>query len=63
VQHLEAFIKARIPSIQAMINKQIDELETELNQIGRPLANDAGVQVSSRIIYSFWGTPISICAC
>jgi hypothetical protein len=46
-----------------MINKQIDELETELNQIGRPLANDAGVQVSSRIIYSFWGTPISICAC
>jgi hypothetical protein len=63
VQHLEAFIKARIPSIQAMINKQIDELETELNQIGRPLANDAGVQVSSCIIYSFWGTPISICAC
>jgi hypothetical protein len=63
VQHLEAFIKARIPSIQAMINKQIDELETELNQIGRPLANDAGVQFSSRIIYSFWGTPISICAC
>jgi hypothetical protein len=45
VQHLEAFIKARIPSIQAMINKQIDELETELNQIGRPLANDAGAQL------------------
>jgi hypothetical protein len=46
-KHLEAFIKARIPSIQAMINKQIDELESELNQIGRPLANDAGAQLYS----------------
>jgi hypothetical protein len=26
-----------------MINKSIDEIEAELNQIGRPLANDAGV--------------------
>lgn len=43
LQHLEAVIKSRIPSIQAMINKSIDEIETELNQIGRPLANDAGV--------------------
>ncbi len=54
LQHLEAFIKARIPSIQAMINKQIDELESELNQIGRPLANDAGVHFSSLILYSSW---------
>jgi hypothetical protein len=54
LQHLEAFIKARIPSIQAMINKQIDELESELNQIGRPLANDAGVLFSSLILYSSW---------
>jgi hypothetical protein len=50
LQHLEAVIKARIPSIQAMINKSIDEIETELNQIGRPLANDAGVMFSSLII-------------
>jgi len=26
-----------------MINKSIDDIEAELNQIGRPLANDAGV--------------------
>ncbi|CAM6046667.1 unnamed protein product [Sphagnum compactum] len=44
-KHLEAVIKARIPSILAMINKSIDEIETELNQIGRPLANDAGAQL------------------
>lgn len=43
LQHLEAVIKSRIPSILAMINKSIDEIEAELNQIGRPLANDAGV--------------------
>jgi hypothetical protein len=47
---LEAFIKARIPGIQAMINKQIDELESELNQIGRPLSNDAGVHIFSFFI-------------
>jgi hypothetical protein len=50
LQHLEAFIKARIPGIQAMINKQIDELESELNQIGRPLSNDAGVHIFSFFI-------------
>ncbi|CAK9196145.1 unnamed protein product [Sphagnum troendelagicum] len=44
-KHLEAVIKARIPSILAMINKSIDEIEAELNQIGRPLANDAGAQL------------------
>jgi replication fork clamp-binding protein CrfC len=49
-KHLEAFIKARIPGIQAMINKQIDELESELNQIGRPLSNDAGVHIFSFFI-------------
>jgi hypothetical protein len=40
-------IKARIPSILAMINKSIDEIEAELNQIGRPLADDAGVNMLS----------------
>ncbi|CAM6040796.1 unnamed protein product [Sphagnum compactum] len=44
-KQLEAVIKARIPGILAMINKSIDEIETELNQIGRPLANDAGAQL------------------
>ncbi|KAG0556376.1 hypothetical protein M758_11G047200 [Ceratodon purpureus] len=44
-KHLEAVIKSRIPSILAMINKSIDEIEAELNQIGRPLANDAGAQL------------------
>jgi len=46
VQHLEAVIRSRIPSILAMINKTIDDIEAELNQIGRPLANDAGVSGS-----------------
>lgn len=44
-KHLEAVIKSRIPGILAMINKMIDDIETELNQIGRPLANDAGAQL------------------
>jgi len=44
-KHLEAVIKSRIPSILAMINKSIDDIEAELNQIGRPLANDAGAQL------------------
>lgn len=42
-QHLEAVIKARIPSIQALINKTIDELETEMNLLGKPIAVDGGV--------------------
>ncbi|KAG0556007.1 hypothetical protein KC19_11G019300 [Ceratodon purpureus] len=44
-KHLEAVIRSRIPSIAAMINKTIDDIEAELNQIGRPLANDAGAQL------------------
>jgi len=43
LQHLEAVIKARIPSILSNINKNIDELDTEMNQLGRPIAVDAGV--------------------
>jgi hypothetical protein len=39
-------IRQRIPGIAAMINKTIDDIEVELNQIGRPLANDAGVSGS-----------------
>jgi len=44
-KHLEAVIKARIPSIQALINKTIDELENEMNQLGRPIAVDGGAQL------------------
>lgn len=43
-QHLESVIKSRIPSITASINNTIDELEAEMNHIGRPVAVDAGVR-------------------
>jgi len=42
-QHLESVIKARIPSITGVINKTIDELESELDTIGRAVATDPGV--------------------
>eukprot|EP00249_Psilotum_nudum_P014912 c25064_g3_i1 orf=351-2180(+) len=44
-KHLEAVIKSRIPNIQMLINKSIDELETEMNRLGRPIASDAGAQL------------------
>lgn len=44
-KHLEAVIKARIPSITSMINKTIDELESEMDHLGRPIAVDAGAQL------------------
>eukprot|EP00268_Persea_americana_P038808 TRINITY_DN3844_c0_g1_i9.p1 TRINITY_DN3844_c0_g1~~TRINITY_DN3844_c0_g1_i9.p1 ORF type:complete len:614 (-),score=135.94 TRINITY_DN3844_c0_g1_i9:341-2182(-) len=43
--HLESVIRARIPSITSLINKTIDELEAEMNHIGRPIALDAGAQL------------------
>ena len=42
-QQLEAVIRARIPSITSLINKTIDELESEMDHLGRPIASDAGV--------------------
>lgn len=42
-QHLESVIRARIPSIISMINKTIDELEAELDRMGRPIGGDQGV--------------------
>lgn len=42
-QHLETVIKARIPSITSLINKSIDELESEMDYLGRPIGIDAGV--------------------
>ncbi|KAH7668661.1 Dynamin protein [Dioscorea alata] len=44
-KHLEAVIKARIPSITSLINKSIDELESEMDHLGRPIAVDAGAQL------------------
>ncbi|KAG6548667.1 hypothetical protein Mapa_009821 [Marchantia paleacea] len=44
-KHLEAVIKSRIPSILALINKTIDELEGEMSHLGKPIAVDAGVQL------------------
>ncbi|KAF9588540.1 hypothetical protein IFM89_013034 [Coptis chinensis] len=40
-QHLEAVIRARIPNITSLINKTIDELESEMDHLGRPIALDA----------------------
>jgi len=34
----------KIPSIIALINKAIDELNAELDRIGRPIAVDSGVR-------------------
>jgi hypothetical protein len=44
MQHLEQVIKSRIPGLQSLITKTIAELETELNRLGKPIANDAGVR-------------------
>ncbi|KAF9590080.1 hypothetical protein IFM89_030661 [Coptis chinensis] len=40
--HLEAVIRACIPNITSLINKTIDELESEMDHLGRPIALDAG---------------------
>ncbi|KAA8520398.1 hypothetical protein F0562_014654 [Nyssa sinensis] len=44
-KHLESVIRARIPSITSLINKSIDELESEMDHLGRPVAVDAGAQL------------------
>ncbi|KAJ9565501.1 hypothetical protein OSB04_001467 [Centaurea solstitialis] len=44
-QHLESVIKAKIPGITSLINKGIDEMEAELDRLGRPIAVDAGAQL------------------
>ncbi|GFZ02890.1 DYNAMIN-like 1E [Actinidia rufa] len=45
LDHLESVIRARIPSITSLINKSIDELESEMDHLGRPIAVDAGAQL------------------
>ncbi|XP_076892954.1 phragmoplastin DRP1E-like [Bidens hawaiensis] len=44
-QHLEKVIKSKIPNITSMINKGIEEMEAELDRLGRPIAVDAGAQL------------------
>ncbi|KAK9076508.1 hypothetical protein SSX86_004842 [Deinandra increscens subsp. villosa] len=44
-QHLERVIKAKLPGIVSLINKGIEEMEAELDRLGRPIAVDAGAQL------------------
>ncbi|WVZ11020.1 hypothetical protein V8G54_015550 [Vigna mungo] len=44
-QHLELVIRQKIPSIIALIKKAIDELNAELDRIGRPIAVDSGAKL------------------
>jgi hypothetical protein len=44
-QHLETVIKSKIPGIQSLISKTINEIETELTRLGKPVAADAGVSL------------------
>ncbi|CAN6460959.1 unnamed protein product [Victoria cruziana] len=44
-RHLESVIRSRIPNISSLINKSIDELESEMDHLGRPIAVDAGAQL------------------
>jgi GTPase SAR1 family protein len=41
-KHLETVIKSKIPGIQSLISKTINEIETELTRLGKPVAADAG---------------------
>nr|GMD81198.1 dynamin-related protein 1E-like [Ipomoea batatas] len=54
LDHLESVIKARIPAILSLINRSIDELETELSHLGRPVTVDAGV----RMFFHFLHVPV-----
>ncbi|GAB4862016.1 Phragmoplastin drp1e [Ancistrocladus abbreviatus] len=44
-KHLESVIRARLPSITSLISKNVDELESELDHLGRPVAVDPGAQL------------------
>lgn len=49
LQHLEQVIRQKIPSIISLINKTIDELNAELDRIGRPIAVDSGVRTETYV--------------
>ncbi|KAL9242725.1 hypothetical protein vseg_016698 [Gypsophila vaccaria] len=44
-RHLESVIRARIPGIASLISRSIDDIESELNHLGRPIAVDEGTQL------------------
>ncbi|KAE8663879.1 Dynamin-related protein 1E [Hibiscus syriacus] len=44
-EYLAKLLSERIPSIISLINKTIDELNAELNRIGRPVAADGAAQL------------------
>ncbi|KAJ8511357.1 hypothetical protein OPV22_001791 [Ensete ventricosum] len=48
-RHLESVIRAHIPSITSLINKTINELESEMNHLGRPIAVGAGVDIKEHL--------------
>ncbi|KAL1135519.1 hypothetical protein V6Z11_A12G179600 [Gossypium hirsutum] len=52
-EHLELVIRQRIPSIIALINKTIDELNAELDRIGRPIATDGGLYMILELCRAF----------
>ncbi|KAK9667912.1 hypothetical protein RND81_13G020300 [Saponaria officinalis] len=41
-RHLESVIRKRLPGIASMINRSIDDIESELNHLGRPVPIDEG---------------------
>ncbi|KAL5055793.1 hypothetical protein RYX36_036475 [Vicia faba] len=41
-KHLETVIKSKIPGIQSLINKTINEIETELARLGKPVTTRTG---------------------
>ncbi|KAL0553001.1 hypothetical protein IC582_006883 [Cucumis melo] len=44
-KHLESQIKTCMPGIASLINKSIDEIEAELDQLGKPVSVDSGAQL------------------
>eukprot|EP00475_Leptophrys_vorax_P044185 TRINITY_DN8751_c0_g3_i2.p1 TRINITY_DN8751_c0_g3~~TRINITY_DN8751_c0_g3_i2.p1 ORF type:complete len:393 (-),score=39.26 TRINITY_DN8751_c0_g3_i2:146-1231(-) len=44
-KHLEQVIRSKIPGIQSLINNNINDLEKEMNALGRPIAGESGAQL------------------
>ncbi|GJZ24623.1 dynamin-related protein 1C [Tanacetum coccineum] len=44
-KHLESVIRQKIPSLISLINKNIDDINAELDRIGRPIGADGGAQL------------------
>lgn len=52
---METVIRQRIPSIISLINKNIDELNAELDRIGRPVGADGGVKDLTFPVFLLFG--------